>query len=84
MSTVAEPASLTRYVSSEECDELFDKAQEAFDRGDEETGYSYYAQIPLIPSLAKFVFKRKGREYCMNNFNLFEANAKFGEGWMDG
>ena len=84
MSTVVEHAALTRRVSPEECDELITKAFDAFDEGNDEEGYLYLARIPLIPSLAEFAFRRRGREYCETRFNLSEANAKFGEGWMNG
>lgn len=74
MSTAIEHSSLTRHVSREERDELLRKAFEAFDRKDEEAGYSYLAQVPLIPALAEFVLETKGREYCEAHFNLYEIN----------
>ncbi len=70
MSTTIERSSLTRPVSPEEEDELLREAFAAFDRGDEEAGYGYLAQVPLIPSLAEFVLETKGREYCEAHFNL--------------
>lgn len=84
MSTVIEQVGLTRQISSEECDELITKAFDAFEKGDDDAGYSYLAQVPLIPSLAEFAFERRGRDYCETRFNLSDANAKFGEGWMNG
>lgn len=84
MSTAIERPSLTRHVSREERDELIASALEAFARKDKETGYSYLAQIPLIPSLAELAFECRGREYCLDHFNLSEANERLGEGWMNG
>lgn len=85
MSTAVEHVGLglTRRVTPEERDDLITRAFAAFDRGDDEVGYSYLAQVPLIPSLARFAFERRGREYCLTRFNLADADAEFGQGWMD-
>lgn len=76
--------SLTRPVPSEERRQLLTDALAAFDGDDEKTGYSLLKQIPLLPSLAKFVFETHGRDACETHFNLSDANEKFGEGWMNG
>jgi len=79
MVTSVERPGLTRHVSSEERDELLSKAFDAFEKGNDEVGYSYLAQVPLIPALAEFVLATKGREYCETRFNLSEINGGTGK-----
>jgi hypothetical protein len=74
---------LTRPVSGDERNDLLAKALEAFDRNEDETGYALLEQIPLVPALAELVLKVQGREYCEAHYNLSDADAKFGEGWMN-
>lgn len=79
MSTAVDRPSLTRHVSPKERDELLRKAFDAFEKGDDDVGYSYLAQVPLIPALAEFVLETKGREYCETRFNLSEINKGTGK-----
>lgn len=80
MTTTAE-APLTRYVSPEEEHDLLRKALDAFDRGEEEEGYGYLAQVPLIPGLAEFVIEKTGLEYSKEHFNLIKLRPEFLEKW---
>lgn len=84
MATTMDKDNLTRPVSREERSRLLREALAAFDRGDKVAGYSFLKQLPLLPSLAEFAYEAEGREYCEMNFNLSDANEKFGEGWMNG
>lgn len=83
MTTTDKRAPLTKSMTFEECIEMLDRALDASERGDEETSDDLIRQLPLLPVLAKGVFRRYGREYCEEHFNLSAANEEFGEGWMD-
>lgn len=75
--TTAERPSLTRHVSPEEEEELMDKAFDEFDKGNEEAGYAYLAQIPLIPGLCEFIIEKTGWEYSREHFNLINLRPDF-------
>lgn len=79
MTTTTERPSLTRYVPREEQLKLLRQAYAALKKGDEETANSYFAQVPLIPTLAEWVLKLKGREYCDEHFNLYAIKDKLDE-----
>ncbi len=75
--TTAERPSLTRHVSPEEEYELLTKAFDEFGKGNEEEGYAFLAQVPLIPGLCEFVIEETGWEYSREHFNLINLRQDF-------
>lgn len=64
-------------------DQLLDEYEKALDAGDDAGALEVARRIPLHPSLAKGILAAIGKEALLANFELSEANAAFGEGWVD-
>ena len=60
------------------------KAAELYYAGDDE-GYSRLTRsIPLPPYLAKVMKEKMGADFLINGgYNLSEAEAEFGQGWLN-
>ena len=60
------------------------KAAELYYAGDKE-GYSRLTRsIPLPPYLAKVLKEKVGADFLIiNGYNLSEAEAEFGQGWLN-
>ena len=60
------------------------KAAELFKAGDDE-GYSRLTRsIPLPPYLAKVLKEKVGADFLIEaGYNLSEAEAEFGQGWLN-
>lgn len=84
MTATIENSGLTRFVSEAERRELRAAAFRAFDNGDNDAAYAFLKQIPIRPMTAKFLLEQEGREFLEDFFNLSDANAEFGEGWLNG
>lgn len=59
------------------------KAHEYLEAGDKEEAVRILKQMPLAPHLAKFAKEWIGADFLMKgNWNLAEAEAKFGPDWL--
>ena len=60
------------------------KAAELYNAGDDE-GYSRLTRsIPLPPYLAKVLKEKVGADFLIDaGYNLSEAEAEFGQGWLN-
>ena len=60
------------------------EAHEAVLAGDTEGYFRIVSQVPLPPYLAKICKEKVGADFLLNgDFNLAEAEAEFGPGWLD-
>lgn len=63
---------------------LLDAIEKAEDASDEAEAGRLMRELPLAPGLAKIAKEMYGKEYLINRgYNLTEANAEFGDGWLD-
>jgi hypothetical protein len=66
---------------------LLDAAEEFFDALDrdapEEELRAIMKKVPISPEKAQSFKKLYGKEFLVREFNLSEADAEFGEGWLD-
>jgi hypothetical protein len=63
---------------------ISNKAFELLDAGDEEGYYRLMKTAPMPPYLAKVMKEKVGPEYLINGgWNLVEAEAEFGPGWLN-
>ncbi len=67
--------------------ELLDAAEEFFDALDRDASdeeiRAIMKRIPITPEKALSIKKLHGKEFLVREFNLSEADAAFGEGWLD-
>ncbi len=50
----------------------------------DEAGRLMREELPLAPGLAQIAKEMYGKEYLITRgYNLSEANAEFGDGWLD-
>jgi len=57
------------------------KIQEA---GDKEKAMALRRTVPLQPWLAKFIKEKSGADFLIENgYNLAEAEAEYGPGWLN-
>jgi hypothetical protein len=61
---------------------ISNKAFRLMDAGDEEGGISLMKTAPLPPYIAKVIKEKAGAEY-LAGWNLSEAEAEFGPGWLN-
>ena len=63
---------------------ISNKALDLLDSGDRE-GYSRLMRTaPMPPWLAKIMKEKMGKDFLINSgWNLSEAEANFGSGWLD-
>jgi len=63
---------------------ISNRALDLLDAGDEE-GYSRLMRTaPMPPWLAKIMKEKMGKDFLINSgWNLSEAEANFGPGWLD-
>jgi hypothetical protein len=52
------------------------------DEGKEDEAMALFKTIPMPPFLAKITKEKMGAEY-LSGWNLAEAEAKFGSGWLN-
>ncbi len=63
---------------------LLDAISDAEHAGDEDEAERLMMKLPLAPGMAKIGKEMYGREFLLENgYNLSEANAEFGDGWLD-
>jgi hypothetical protein len=63
---------------------IIDAANEASGRGDYEEMVRVSKMLPLPPYLAKAVKEMHGKGYLLNlGYDLSEAEAEYGAGWLD-
>jgi len=60
---------------------ISNKAFRLMDAGDEEGGIRLMKTAPLPPYIAKVIKEKAGAEY-LAGWNLSEAEAEFGPGWL--
>ena len=73
-----------KLMSLEEIAEVSVRAIEMEEAGQVEEGNALYRTIPLAPHLAMFVKKYLGAEKLIQmDWNLAEAEAEFGAGWLN-
>ncbi|MDR3276917.1 MAG: hypothetical protein LBT11_06895, partial [Treponema sp.] len=73
-----------RVLSLDERSAIFQKARELEEAGKEEEAMAMSKTCPLSPYLAKIAKEKVGVEYLRNSgWNLAEAEAEFGPGWLD-
>ncbi|MDR1788214.1 MAG: hypothetical protein LBR16_07180 [Treponema sp.] len=72
-----------RLMTEDEKDAIIMKSIELMDAGKEAEGHALMKTYPMFPWLAK-VFKEKvGADFLIEaGFNLAEAEAQFGPGWL--
>ena len=72
-------------MTLEEKWEVLDAIQAAEEAGnDEEAGRLMREVLPLAPHLAMAAKEMYGKQYLIEGgYNLSEANAEFGDGWLD-
>jgi len=61
---------------------ISNKAFRLMDAGDEEGGIRLMKTAPLPPYIAKVIKEKAGAEY-LAGWNLSEAEAEFGSGWLN-
>ena len=72
-----------RLMTMEEQTAICLKALELKKQGKLEEYERMRKQVPLQPYLAKFVKDHLGSEFLLNlGWNLAEANAEYGSGWL--
>jgi hypothetical protein len=59
------------------------KAAELWDAGDEEGAMRLMKTAPIPPYIAKVIKEKAGAKY-LEGWNLSEAEAEFGHGWISG
>ena len=67
-------------------DEIYAIGREAFallDAGDREGYMRLSMSIPLPPYLAKIAKEKVGMDFLLSGWNLADAEAEFGPGWID-
>jgi len=74
----------TQTMSLDEKLDISRRAFELLDAGDRE-GYSRLIRTaPMPPYLAKVMKEKMGADFLINNgYNLSEAEAEFGQGWLN-
>lgn len=73
-----------RLMSLEEKWKLLDAIHDAEQAGDRDTAYLLMMKIPLAPGMAKIGKEMYGKGFLVENgYDLSEANAEFGNGWLD-
>ncbi len=61
---------------------ISNKAFRLMDAGDEEGGIRLMKTAPIPPYIAKVIKEKAGAEY-LEGWNLSEAEAEFGPGWLN-
>jgi hypothetical protein len=70
-------------MTTEEKLDIAMKAHEYLEAGDKEAAVLIMKQIPLAPHLAKVAKEFSGADFLIKGgFNLSEAEAEFGPGWL--
>lgn len=63
---------------------ILDAIYEANLAGDEDEAGRLMRKLPLAPGLAQIAKEMYGKEYLTSRgYDLSEANAEFGDGWLD-
>ena len=64
--------------------DISNRAFELLDAGDKEGYTRLIRTAPMPPYLAKIMKEKMGADFLINGgWNLSEAEAEFGSGWMD-
>jgi hypothetical protein len=70
-------------MTTEEKLDIAMKAHECLEAGNKEAAVRIMKQIPLAPHLAKAAKEFSGADFLIKGgFNLSEAEAEFGPGWL--
>jgi hypothetical protein len=77
-------SNLQRSYTEEEQDIMIESYAEAIRRGDEAEADRILEDLPLDPNWAMSIANVMGREYLEKHFNITDATAKFGKGWLNG
>ena len=73
-----------RLMSEQEKAAIARKSRELLDEGREEEAAALRKTIPLTPYLAKYWKEKMGAKFLINGgWNLAEAEAEYGQGWLD-
>ncbi len=73
-----------RLMTLEEKWALLDAIEEAEESGNAEEAGRLMRELPLAPGLAQIAKEMYGKDYLVTRgYNLSEANAEFGDGWLD-
>lgn len=76
------PEERNRYYSPEEISKIYEDADAADARGDDDEKNRLEMLVPISPCVAKVSKDIYGKEF-VSQFNLFRANEQYGEGWME-
>lgn len=72
-----------RVMTEKEKAAILVKAAELWDAGRDDEAMSLTKTAPMPPFLAKIMKEKVGAGYLINSgWNLAEAEAKFGQGWL--
>ncbi len=73
------------YMPFEEKEVILDAIYDAEQAGNYEEAERLMREVlPLVPHLAKAAKEMYGKEYLISRrYNLSDANAEFGDGWLD-
>jgi hypothetical protein len=64
--------------------ELLDAIQVAEHAGDKDEAYRLMVKLPLHPGMAEIGKELYGKEFLLESgYDLSEANAEFGDDWLD-
>ena len=70
-------------ISEKEKADITLRAFALMDEGKKDEGMALFKTIPMPPFLAKIIKEKVGVDHLMESgWNLAEAEAKFGQGWL--
>jgi len=73
-----------RLMSEREKADIAKESRRLLDEGREEEAAALRKTIPLTPYLAKYWKEKMGAQFLINGgWNLAEAEAEYGQGWLD-
>ena len=73
-----------RLMTEHEKADIFMKSYKIKQSGDEEKAMELCRTIPLSPWLAKFIKEKQGADFLIKyGYNLAEAEAEYGSGWLN-
>ena len=73
-----------RLMSEQEKADIARKSRELLDEDRGEEAEALRKTIPLAPYLAKYWKEKMGAQFLINGgWNLAEAEAEYGQGWLD-
>ena len=72
-----------KLMTEQEKADIFMKSFKMQDAGQKEEAQALRRTVPLPPYLAKFIKEQSGADFLLKyGFNLSEAEAEYGSGWL--